>query len=358
MIYTKYGLVAIYALIPLFFLLNFNRKQVGRGERYLIYVFLTLFVGMRSTTIGADTLMYEQSFNMNLFLTTEAYEFSWIAICYIVKFVLHGSFHLVLMIYAILSVIPVVFMCFHHSKRPYLSLLLYVLFGYYFLSFNIIRQTAAIGISLLSLDYFQKKRIGISLAFFVAALLLHKTAIFAPLSYYMAFVIRRINRQQLVILLIFTLFFGVVFSNYLNTIISQLEIGKYQSYSDYANEKGANIIGLFFTNTVASFTCIWLILSSRNSSLYFKIYVLSVILFNLIGYNIGMNRVYYYASFLSIIAIPNSIFESRLNRRKLMMERASSRGYYRHRIFAIVVFVYSILYVRSIIDNMNGIYPF
>ena len=151
---------------------------------------------------------------------------------------------------------------------------------------------------------------------------------------------------------------GVVFSSYLNSFISKLDIGKYQVYSEYASEKEANVLGLFITNMVTSFTCIWLILSSRNRNLYFKIYVLSVILFNLIGYNIGMNRVYYYAAFLSIIAIPNSVYESRLNKRKPLTKRDSERYYMRHIIFMIVLFLYTILYVRTILADINGIYPF
>lgn len=373
MISDKFLLLFIYISLPSFFFLLNRKRKVSWGQRVFIALLLFLIVGLRGSEIGSDTGPYSVSFESGSFAFTTSYEITWIGICSFVKYVLHKDFQWVLLIYSAFTICPVVYVVSRQSKYPLFSLFLYVLFGYYFLAFNIIRQSVAMSFSLLAVYFWIKRHYPLSVVMMITAFLFHRVAIVVPILLWGASWLGGKNKQKLKIMVLLSLAVGPYLFGLINKVTAVAFIEKFTVYAEYAGEKGANVGGLFIQNLIGSLFCLWFIDRSRHRDFYSKAYFSSIILGNLFLYNMGVNRIIYFLSIFSILAIPNILYDYkmwRLYRKRLLGEiegqpvSVNIRASFFQSRFGPNLFLsaflgaYSLLYIYSIFTNASGVYPF
>lgn len=336
------NILFFYIIIPLLLFLFKDRRGVGILF-YLISGLMIVSIGLRADVIGSDTTIYKESYDYMTFLDSENYEATWIAICGFVRFQ-QKDFWCVQFIYSIITIFPICYIISKDSKLPYFSLLLFVILGFYFYSFNIIRQMAAVSMGGMAVYFFVNKRNLYSIIFCVLAILFHKTAVFILiiLLFYSFFSnsIAKNTEKILFISLILGLFIFSFFKDF--AVFSPVE--KYQSYGEYADEKEANILALFLMNCTQTFFNIAFYKKQKkdlDNQSYFCFYTISTMLLNLFAYNIGMNRLAYYFSIISIITIPNIYYNK------------NKDAYY----IIYIIFCF-LLYSHSICQNSSEIYPF
>lgn len=336
------NIIFFYIVIPFLLLLFKNRRNIGMFF-YFVSALIILSIGFRAEIIGSDTLNYKESYDYMTFLDSEIYEPTWVAICAFVRFN-QKDFWCVQLIYSIITVLPICYVISKESKLPYFSLLLFVILGFYFSSLNIMRQMAAVSIGSMAIYFFTNKRYFYSIIFCLFAILFHKTAIFIPVILLIYFLFSGSITKNTIFFLFISLVLGLFIFSFLKSITTFLPIEKYQSYGEYADEKGANIVALFLVNCVQTFFNVVFYKKQKNhleNQPYLCFYTVSTILFNLFVYNMGMNRLVYYFSIISIIAIPN-----------IYGNRNKDVSYV---IYMILCFL---LYFRSIYRNLSEIYPF
>lgn len=332
---------AIYLILPLIFLLN-ARKSIKKNFFYwLSCAFLVWLAASRTIEIGSDTVSYHESYEYKTYLLTNQFELSWIVICTLGNW-MQWSFHELLAVMSLLALVPLYIVISKVSKRPYMSLFLYITTGFYFLSFNIMRQTIAISFFALAVVYFWEKSYLkttfsalVAVAFHYTCFLMFPILFFIPL-------LNRFSHRFKVKLLFLTLGTGFLFSNVVNWLMSFLPFEKYAVYSDYAVDKNANILALFLVNVLVNMQC-YLCIRERKWTVLTNIYYASVVLVNIFGYNIGINRFIYYLSVFSILAIPEIIAGQK----------------YRYSNLAVYVVFYNLFfYIFSILRNTSGVFPY
>lgn len=299
--------------IILFLLRQVKKHSWDKYFHFLLSSVLILLLSFRTEDIGVDTQNYYQSFQASTYLITESYEYTWILICTIVQQVLHADIFWVFFVYAAFTVIPIVYVSKKESVYPFLSLLLYILLFYVF-SFNIMRHMAATSMCLLATYYINNnKKIYALIAALIAAAL-HNTALafIAVVLLYRAFKNKKVNNNVAIILLFVFLIAGYFLFGAFSYLISLSPIEKYKSYQDYALSRSVNINNIFImniANTIWGAFILYIKKDRKDKSWYYKFYILSLFLENLISYHIGANRLIYFFSISSIIFIPNLALE-------------------------------------------------
>ncbi|WP_376716868.1 EpsG family protein [Enterococcus hulanensis] len=153
---------------------------------YIAYtVQLSLIAGLRSFTVGSDTLTYN-----NIFLSTinKSYgtiistsKFSGYELVMKLFSTLLNSNNTLFLFFIALITNGIFFYCAYKLKisQPFCVVFFYFTFYYFFQSMNMTRQTFAMALCVLSLYLFSQKKIFLSLTTFIFALLTHSTSIVA-----------------------------------------------------------------------------------------------------------------------------------------------------------------------------------
>lgn len=157
-------------------------------KKTIIFIFtiqLVCLTGFRKYTVGVDTIQYYRWFgyltNCN---TNRFWEQSADKGAYIYKLLnymiwkLGGSFQTVLFVMAIIAIVPVIYYIYKNSKNIFLSFFIYLSFNYYLYTLITIRQSAAYGIILLSIDSIKERKLLRFLIFVFIATGFHTSALF------------------------------------------------------------------------------------------------------------------------------------------------------------------------------------
>lgn len=161
----------------------------GRNVYVLLWgIFLILLCGLRSIDIGRDTSMYAYIFQsiknkhtlQELFENYEYFEYGYYLLNYVVsRFVDYQGF---LLVSAILSIGPVIYIVLKYSKQPWMSLLLYSCFQFFTFTMSGMRQAIAMGILMLAYDCMINKKLKQYLILCFIAIMFHSSAIlFIPI---------------------------------------------------------------------------------------------------------------------------------------------------------------------------------
>lgn len=219
-----------------------------------------------------------------------------------------NDYAVLFIITSMLVIIPIFYTIFKFSKKPVLSILLFFLTGYFFLSLNMVRQFVSMSILFSTYHFFVQKKyfywiLAIVLAFFIhqsslifiIIILFQKHLLFKPVFLFIFSIIILLFSKHLHLLLIF-LFSLTPFSHYMSTGYAEIDF---------------NVTLLILNVFSYCFMYYFLMQKSKNLCLDRKDYLLmniqgfSVFLILLGGLVSITTRLVYFFSLFQIISIVN-----------------------------------------------------
>ena len=362
MLESPFTLLFLYLLVVFIFFAQSKKKLLDSQNNFFFYVSCVLMIfvcAARGEGIGADTEDYKMSFDSEMFVDTVSYERTWIYICSFVKFILKKEFDVVILIYSLICFLPVIFVVRKETKYPYMAFYIFIVIGLFFANFNIMRQCAAMSICLYSFYLLRRKKYLFFALFCGFAILFHATASVFFFIVFATYCFSKLSYKGKIMLLLFSLMIGLLFYGVINSLAVYASWDKYQNYKEYADTKSVNFFANFLVNIIHTY---WTILIYRhfkdfrepNKFSYISMYLLSVVLANLFVYNIGINRIVFYAKYSAIIAIPY-LWELYCSHN--LSVKISYPNTFRCHLHYYFVFLF-LIYILSIFQNSNGVFPF
>ena len=189
---------------------RYSNSQIGeKNERAILvfFIILILLVGFRSENLGADTQQYKYHFQQISLLrwtqlTNYGYEIGFVVLNKLISSIFH-DFRWMMIIMALLSYIPVLYVYKEHPGNAYLKIILFANFGFLFGAFSGGRQSVANGIILFSYFAIRDRRlVKFALLVFIA-FLFHRSALIAGIIYPIYyFKVKKIYFPFIIILLV------------------------------------------------------------------------------------------------------------------------------------------------------------
>ena len=342
--------VYIYCLlsIPIYYsavtLLGLPQK---RGHLcFLIIVGIQLFLisALRGDTVGADLASYLPAFDtISNLIWDDVFLIGWEP-GYIFFNKLLSLFptenNLIFFIAtSLFAVIGYLSFISKYSKKPWLSVFLFIALGYYLNSFNIIRQSMAMVIVLHSLIYIKKRCFWKYLLCIVCAMLFHKTAIICLLPYFFYNVRPSIGNFAIMLVgsYLLSFFAGPMLLSYV--IDSSFSM---YSLDGEASSGYGMLIFLLFTTLL----CIQYSSKKEEYSLENQLLILACCLqFFALNFSL-FSRIVVYFSVILIVLIPNLMTEIKSFKYKLFIESC--------------IVAVAILYFYKIVlsSDLSGVVPY
>ena len=278
----------------------------GKSFYIIICTMFVLIVGLRHENIGLDTPYYVFNYEQKRFVyyilyylesVKEEHGFQllqWL-ICKT-----GAEYPVFLTICAILSVVPVIVIIKKFSKMPWLSVFLYVAFGFLTFLLSGLRQGIAIGLCCIATLFIPKKKIGLYLLFVLLAASFHKTALIFLPAYFLYYL--RADVTSIVIIFVM----GVITYVFKEQIFNFLNSHARMSYKQ--RETGGTMqylfvilnimLGLFFYDDM-----------KENDMMKFSFFCIctTAMLIPIIRVNPALFRLYYYYYIFIMIYASNLI---------------------------------------------------
>lgn len=311
---------------------NVSSKAIDGKKIYMIVVgaLLIIVAGLRSAEVGADTAMYKQIFDWAAAGSSFLQEYiSWhgggteplfYGLTYYLSKVV--GFNIYITIVAIISIAPIMYVIYKYSRNVYLSLLLYIGFGYFAFAMNGIRQAMAIGICMLAFDAAIEKKLKKFILLVLIAVLFHKTALLFILVYWLADIKKSKNFRYIVVISLIAVFA-------LRTYIFQfLNIFARQSFEVASTDQGGYrmFLVMLFTMVVGWYYYYRFMkngdvkLNENSNSLSWLLLLMltvATLMWPIANLNAELNRMYYYYHIFIFLHIPNLV--KSLNRKERMV---------------------------------------
>lgn len=278
-------------------------------------IILALFTGLRDKYTGADTSNYGSTFlrfkNLDFSYAisekTGRFESGYKAYMWLIRRIT-DNVNLYFTITAILVAICVGYFIYKNSKNPFMSMILYYTVGAFTFQMTGLRQSLAMAILLLSVEFIKEKKLIRFIILVWLASLFHQSALCFLIAYPIANL--KINFKN------FVLYFGVsvfmlVYNNWVSDFLSNLfgyegkfEIG--EAVNDVMG--GATVIGmLVLTLALCGIFYKRLTEQDAHNKIFFNLTMLSLIIY-VLRYVIRIfERVSFYYQFAFIILLPNAI---------------------------------------------------
>lgn len=312
-----------------------NKIKYQNGKIVYIFLFslvLIVLTGFRADTVGKDTVMYHQLYDITRATTSFSetlgcWQNKSIEIGYLIlEFVLGRvmDFHFASLIFAIISIAPVMVLIYKYSENYWLSLFIYLAFGMYTFTFAGVRQSLAMGICCIAFLFAKERKFVKFIIFIILAVFIHKSAVIFVPTYWL---IKAKHNQKNI-----TLFFvGIVASFGLRSVLYKI-LNMFSRYTyESSDTAGGSKLYLFLLGT--------LILSYFVSKHFFSDNILkdnaqlvsneNVSIFNMVAFcallwpitsaNAVVFRLYYYYFLFLILFIPNFIKEIKKRNVKLVI---------------------------------------
>lgn len=298
-------LLLLILLIPLFDkqkdIVN-NSKSKKFKYTYLVLIFMILIPGLRDISVGLDTQQYNyiyDKYSTSFFDSETRLEQGYLILNKLVHDVF-DSFIWMQVITSSLFIIPLYWLSSKYSSKVWLSLMLFVVYIFYYMCFNEMRQAIAMGISCIAFFYLVQCDWKKYLMFVLVSCFFHHTAaVLFPLV-----VLNYIDRFKMwhAILCVIgfcmtTVFFSVIFSY----------IGSMQAIS-YENDGSAGGFGLLAMQILILVLAIYKkdCLFNEKQNLYAFYYIVcAVIIFPICHTTPVMFRLEQYFWLPMIILVPN-----------------------------------------------------
>ena len=264
-----------------------------------------------------------------------------------------------LSLFALAALAPLYKMLNRESRNISFSLLIYLSFSNFFYpeTFNTIRATAAIGFFVLAMSYWSRKEYRCGLLLFIVSCLFHISSIVACGLLMIAQVVPYISRGVTNIAVIVSIVFGIVFqtgfSEYANSI-SLLLSSVSGDFTEYYYQHFAslektefNLVGTLSYMLPFSLFAILLYDKENSNSIFYKSFVLGVVLSNFFISVTLIYRITMYLTIFLIIVLPNTLKRQRLNLKILSLMLIA---------FMLSWYIYKLFFASN--DDMAGILPY
>ena len=199
-----YILIVFFLILFEFLTMNSNTKTKYR-LLLATTIILILVQGLRSFSIGVDLKTYQIIFDRNSAMSFSEifayYDAEWgYHLLNKIIFVFGGNLRTLLFIVSISIYIPLYLVVKKYSKMPFISYLLFMFLGLFTFSLSGLRQTMAMGITILAFMQIKDKNLIKFIILVTFATLFHKSA----LIFYFAYPLYhfRISRKRLYLLII------------------------------------------------------------------------------------------------------------------------------------------------------------
>ena len=253
----------------------------------------------RDTSVGTDTVNYETIF-LYLQLGSDwlrgSVEPSFVILNDLVSS-LGGDFIAFLITSSLLILILIFYAARRYSYNPMLTIFLYYSLYFYFYAFNILRQSIAVAISLIAINYLIKqKHILYCLLILLAASFHYSALVMLPLL-----LVSRlpINKALMIALVFFAMALGLfgtpIFLKTISLIGYGSYVNEYEIGSFFGNFLNLILFNLFFT---------YIVLTINHKNIYLQLFFLFIVLFNLTARIPFGNRLLLYLSIYQILFIP------------------------------------------------------
>ena len=237
----------------------------------IISVQMILLMGLRSQVIGKDTAAYAIRFNkysqysVYEILADRSQEIGYSLLIKLVSF-FTDNFQWFLIIVSMLSIIPIMFTITRCSKKPFLSVLLFIAFDYFAFMFSGMRQGVAYGLCFSSYLFIRERKLFKFLFVVFLATLFHKSAyLFIP-AYFIAHT--KVNKKTIALMIVSYIFVFIfkekIFGFIAETMYDYYEIKNTNPFGFLVLVFMVAIVGILFKNnaikTDKSFSCSLMIL--------------------------------------------------------------------------------------------------
>lgn len=236
-----FGFSSFYsALVVSLFLLSifFNRKNRKKCFN-IISIILFIVAAFRDVNVGGDLNNYLNVFGyvndynniveLTVFSLGSGYEIGFVYLCKLISLIYNNE-HFFIFVTTFLSLIGPFIFIKRFSNSAVTSLFIYILLGFYNISFNSVKQSIAISFVLIALYWLLNDKLKHAILFYVIACFFHTSAIFSCL-YYFLFKIKMKENMLKVMMLIMgcVVILGQFIINYSISFI-------FQKYADNETE--------------------------------------------------------------------------------------------------------------------------
>ena len=302
---------------------NRNYALVAGKKVYIAIacIMFVLLAGLRNTQVGMDTEMYSVLFrymqNMRSFKQAlNSWQLGGVEPGYALTeylFSRHLSFQVFLFAMGMISIVPIMVVIYKYSKNYWMSLFLFVAFGYFSFAMNGIRQAVAIGICMIAYIFAKEKKLVPYLFSVAFAMTFHlSAAIFIPV-YWLSNI--KLNKRTVLIYLV-ALAVTNIFKNQLFTIANVF--GR-QVYSSTGDAGGVRMY-LFMMATVAViyfFRHDFIKESPEDNTTLLSMFAIATLIWPIASANAAMFRLYYYYHVFMVFCIPAFLHSQKRNVRFL-----------------------------------------
>ncbi|MGO2134766.1 MAG: EpsG family protein [Marinobacter sp.] len=298
---------------------------------FFSFFFLLFLSAFRALTVGTDTVHYEHYF-LEIASGTEwlrhAIEPGWVFINELV-IQLGGDFRDVLVLATLLTVAPVFYVASRYSKNPMFTIFLYCTLYFYWYSFNITRQSIAVGFVLVGVMFFVHGR---SLAFSLFVLLasmFHYSALFSLIFLFAKKVPNK--RFHLVLLVFVSMLLGLIGVDLIISLIGQT------GYKNYIYSYGSgNVSGNLYYLLILNSFFVFVVFFVKSVSVEVKLFFVFVLVQNLLVRIPFGDRLVLYFSMIQVVFFP--YFLGNIRSKDAYLKIVVS--------FVVVVYAFVILYQK------------
>lgn len=312
-------------MVPYFLLLGcvifwifLEKKSLNRKAFWMPFFALVLFASLRSYLVGVDTGTYTQDFRNNLdpdyFVFRENMEYGYQLLSYLILKLTYNYFWL----FFVCSIIVVgCYLSFFKKKSEdyFLSVVIFITFGFYTFYFNGLRQGLAMAVAVWATPYLiDKKIIQFSLIILLASFF-HKTALVMFIFYFLIHLKFKLEYKAIGVFLGSLLVSGVVIQ-YLASVNE-----KYSGYAEVSDQAGGYLtLGLYFTLGIFCYLCMkFFKIKDKNFYILLQLYIYGVVFIipvTLLGSNpSGPQRILFYFVWTITLLLP--IIFNRMNNKLL-----------------------------------------
>lgn len=230
-------------LFLVMFWIFLEEKSLNRKAFWVPLFILAIFSSIRSYFVGSDSINYTADFrnqlDINYFYFRPEVEYGYQILKYIILLFTKNYFWL----FFISSII--VLFCYlsffkKYSKDYFLSVFIFITFGFYTFYFNGLRQGIAMAISILAIPFLFKDKFLKFFLIILIASLFHKTALIMVLFY---FIINLKVKMEYKIIIVFLGSLGL--SSFVIEYLALVN-NKYESYAEVSEKSGGYLTLLFY----------------------------------------------------------------------------------------------------------------
>lgn len=276
-------------------------------------IIFVLVIGLRNCSIGIDTfgyyLSYEKSASANFSALIDNFELSNSEIGFNFLNTLFRklsfswtSFSILL---AIIYICPIFELIYRRSQNLYFSVIIFLLGGFFFFPMSTIRQSVAIGLTVMAFNLYDKGSKYLCLLFLLLSVTVHNSAFIAIIPYILSFLplTKKTYWWWLIAALVTVVFFRPILQGAFMSVL----VASGREYDEI--KTGGNLQELFF---VITYLLPYFLSFDLNTFLkknkFFMISLLtSIVLLPILNINPTFSRLYFYFSIYLVVLIP-SIF--------------------------------------------------